>query len=156
MHLLCFYYYYFFERKHQTASRRTTSSSSYESSDGAEDQDDTLEGVDYCLNLIGFSQPKDRRAIMESGLSSFSDFELLTEKSISGTADSFSKRDRKDNRIHFGAGCISKLQGLMFWIQDSLWCNKQPHHLQFASSITIDCPLQHHELFCETEERSQC
>ena len=48
-----------------------------------------LDGVEYCLDIIGFNDAEERNRIMDDGLGEFSDFKTATESDISDMAEAF-------------------------------------------------------------------
>ncbi len=77
-----------------------------------------LDGVEYCLDIIGFNDAEERNRIMDDGLGEFSDFRTVTEADIGNMAEAFAKRMNANGKIIFGHGRTKGLKGLMHWIQD--------------------------------------
>ena len=50
-----------------------------------------LNGVEYCLNIIGFNDAKERNRIMDNGFCEFANFKTVTEADISDMAKTFGK-----------------------------------------------------------------
>jgi hypothetical protein len=94
-------------------------------------QPDEMQGVNFLLNAIGFTNVLQRTNLIEAGLAAYGDFKFIQEKDIRDMADEFSKRTVANGRMTFGLGRIKKLIGVMHWIQDFYRVNEEPDHAQF-------------------------
>ena len=72
-----------------------------------------LQGVNYCLHLIGFTANNNRQRIRVDGLSTFDDFCNINEYNIGKMAESFAKCTIAEGKIVFGYDRTKKLKGLM-------------------------------------------
>ncbi len=77
-----------------------------------------LNGIDYCLNMIGFTAATNRQRIRGDRLATFEDFRNVTEADVGDMAEAFSKHTNAEGKITFGHGRTKKLKGLMHWIHD--------------------------------------
>ncbi len=91
-----------------------------------------LNGVNYCLNLMGFITHNNRHRIRDDGLSTYEDFCNVTDRDISEMSEAFAKRTNAEGKIVFGHGRTKKLKGFMHWIHDKYRCNDPINHIDFT------------------------
>ena len=91
-----------------------------------------LEGLDYVLHVIGFTNPADRANVLNSGIMEFEDFRYLTERDIRDMAEEFGKcTAASGTKLVFGLARTKKLVGVMHWVQDRHRVSEIPDHNGF-------------------------
>jgi hypothetical protein len=83
------------------------------------------------LTTAGFANINHCLAIIKKGSETMADFISIKEKDLYAMAKEFSEWCIAATRIHIPIWHMTRLCGLMYWIQDAYRCNEEPELAEF-------------------------
>ena len=82
-------------------------------------------GMEYCLNRIGFGEELATK-LLEEGFGSFDEVKTMSEEDFHQSLETLSKRPTAVTRVIVPIGLSRKLKSLILWIQDYFRCGLRP------------------------------
>ena len=101
-----------------------------------------IDQIGEILTWIGFTDPANRKSIIDDAFNTYADIRSLKEKDISELSESFSRRTQANCRIDFGIRRTKKMKFMLHWVHDFYRTSLNPsteglNQVSFLQAITV-------------------